>query len=273
MNGKSHWDDVALIIFSCDKFSDLWDANITLLDQNWGDRELETYIVTDKPSMRSFQGVKIISASAGLEFSDRVAEMLGQVEKKYFFVLLDDYFLINKVNTKAIRRCADIVAENDLDYLRVYTYLNGRYNKKLLSDYSDVCIIETDARYKINMYPSFFSRRFLEKTVDEKRNIWQYEVMLTMIGERCGTKCAMMRNNSITMLDVVRKGKILRKANRYLKKTGIYHGSRPVIGLMSQIKLDFVFLMKLILPRRITLLIRKVLMKCGVHFYSEMYKQ
>ena len=37
-------EDLSVIISTCDKFSDLWDANIQLLNQNWADRNAETFL-------------------------------------------------------------------------------------------------------------------------------------------------------------------------------------------------------------------------------------
>ena len=42
-------NNFSIIISTCDKFSDLWDAHILLLNQNWADRNVETFLVTDIP--------------------------------------------------------------------------------------------------------------------------------------------------------------------------------------------------------------------------------
>ena len=44
-------DTITCLIFSCDKFSDLWDANLKLFRENWPERDFETFIVTDKLSL------------------------------------------------------------------------------------------------------------------------------------------------------------------------------------------------------------------------------
>lgn len=48
-------NNFSIIISTCDKFSDLWDAHILLLNQNWADRNVETFLVTDKPTDRTFE--------------------------------------------------------------------------------------------------------------------------------------------------------------------------------------------------------------------------
>lgn len=45
---------MTMLILSCDKFSDLWDGHIKLLEKNWPDRDMDTIIVTDAPSHRDY---------------------------------------------------------------------------------------------------------------------------------------------------------------------------------------------------------------------------
>ena len=52
--------NMTMLILSCDKFSDLWDGHIKLLEQNWPDRDMETYIVTDAPTDKKYTGIRII---------------------------------------------------------------------------------------------------------------------------------------------------------------------------------------------------------------------
>ena len=67
-------NNFTVIISTCDKFSDLWDANIQLLNQNWADRNTETFLVTDKPTERKFENVKVIAAGEGTEITERRSE-------------------------------------------------------------------------------------------------------------------------------------------------------------------------------------------------------
>ena len=55
-------EKLTLVINSCDKFSDLWENHIDILNKSWPDREAETLLVTDKDTSASFEGVEIFSA-------------------------------------------------------------------------------------------------------------------------------------------------------------------------------------------------------------------
>ncbi|MBR4761406.1 MAG: hypothetical protein IK086_02060 [Clostridia bacterium] len=263
----------SIIISTCDKFSDLWEANITLLEKNWGDRGVDTYLVTDKPTERRFDNVTVIAAGEGKEITERLAAAIEFIKTDYVVFLLDDYFLPDKVDAKKIDYCMNAMAKENFDYLRLYTFINAKYFKEKVAGYEDIYHVTTDARYNINLYPCGFSVKFLRETLKgETRNAWQYEVSLTKIGDSFGAKCALTNPNALNMLDVVRKGRIIRKAKRYLDKHDLYHGDRPVLDIFTTLKLGTIYKLKIILPRKLVNFIRRVLKKCGKKFYSDEYE-
>ena len=44
---------MTMLILSCDKFSDLWDGHVKQLEKYWPDRNVDTYIITDKQSEKN----------------------------------------------------------------------------------------------------------------------------------------------------------------------------------------------------------------------------
>lgn len=264
--------DYSVIISTCDKFSDLWDANVTLLEKNWGDRGVDTYFVTDKPTDLEYERVKFIAAGEGAEITERIKAALKVIETKYIVFLLDDYFLTKPIDTAKIDRYIEIMRKEKLDYLRLYTFLNAKYFKEKIGDCGDIYKVTTDARYNVNLYPCVFSREFLAATVEGgTKNAWQYEVSLTKTADRYGAKCALVNPDAIDMLDVVRKGRLIRKAKRYLDKYDLYHGDRPVMDLFTTVKLGAVYRLKSLMPRKFSSFIRGILKKCGKKFYSDEY--
>ena len=183
----------SIIISTCDKFSDLWEANVKLLEKNWGDRGVDTFLVTDKPTDRHYDNVQIISAGEGTEITERLKAAIEFIKTDYVVFLLDDYFLPDKVDTNKIDYCMNAMEKEGFDYLRLYTFINAKYFKEKVDGYSYIYRVTTDARYNINLYPCGLSVKFLKETLKgEVRNAWQYEVSLTRIGDRYGAKCALL---------------------------------------------------------------------------------
>lgn len=169
--------DMTLLILSCDKFSDLWDGHIKLLEQNWPDRNIDTYIVTDTPTDKKYPGVKIISAGTEVEWSDRLAFALKNVKTENVFVTLDDYFLIQKVDDQSISSLIDMMNKEHIDYVRLFPRPK-RATREELPDYKGVNRIDTSCDYSVNLYSGIWKRSFIESCVRIPLNAWKFEVSL-----------------------------------------------------------------------------------------------
>lgn len=230
-------DKITCLIFSCDKFSDLWDSNLKMFRENWPERDFETYIVTDKPTDRAYPDVRIIAAGADVEWSDRLKYALQHVTTEYVFVTLDDYFLIKKVNNSRMERLVDLMEKDGYDYIRLFKNPT-RATGKAVSGIPDLYHIINEVNYSVNLYSGFWSKKFFEFCVHEPKNAWMFEVTLHEQAVNYGAKCLVSYGNDYQILDVVRKGKVLHKAARYFKKhPGIYDGDRELQTASFEFKL------------------------------------
>lgn len=260
---------IAMLILSCDKFSDLWDGQVKLLEKNWPSRNMKTFIVTDKQHMSNYSNVSIMAAGEGKEWSERLSYALSKISTDYVFITLDDYYLIKPVNNDKINKILDIMDKDNYDYVRLY--LRPKCPKKnRIKEYENFYKINTRDRYSVNLYAGIWKKSFLQNTIKSPKNAWQFEVSLPHIATEIGAKCAMSNNKEYVILDVVRKGKLLHKAVRYFKKNkNIYNGNRKVISWWYEIKLGIRTLGIRIMPKFVTKLIRNYMIKRGHHYYSQ----
>jgi hypothetical protein len=259
-------DKLTLVIHSCDLYSDLWDGHIQLLNQNWADRNLNTLLITDKITKKQYRDISIIPAGEGTEFSERSKHMLKYIHTKYVLVTLDDYYPVNIVNNNMLERLIDIMENENLDYIRLFPDPNARMKFK---SYEKLYHIPLNVNYSVNLYQGIWRKEFIEKTIGTRLNAWQYEVSLTKIAAKLNAKCVLSKGKEFEILDVVRKGKILHRAARYFKKHNLYNGERKVISYAEEFRI-FVFSKgKKILPRSVSITLKRLLKKLGVKFYSE----
>lgn len=259
-------DEVALTISSCDKFSDLWNVHFQLLSQNWEHHPKETLLVTDCETEKSFSGIYVFSAGDNLEFPARLKEALKEINAQYVFLTLDDYFVISNIDDNKLDLVFAFIKENDIDYFRLFPIPNNgtptKENKKWKW-------IDLNTNYAVNLYPGIWKKAFLEKALESNLSPWQFEVTLTQTAKDNRAKCVMSKCKEYPILDVVRKGKVLRKANRYLKKNGFDIGNRPIIPFATELKLNIIGYGSRILPPKIAKGIRGLLHKFGMSFYSD----
>ncbi len=218
---------LTLLIHSCDKFSDLWPAHIKLLNQNWPDRGIRTILLTDKPRDDKYDGVEIIGAGDGKEITERIRHVLPLIDTEYVLVTLDDYFPIYPIDTAKIERLVTVMNKVGYDYIRLFKEPTC-CNLSRTSD-KDIFSFTLDNEYVVNLYVGIWRKNFIANTLSEKSlSAWDYEVSLTPIAAQLSAKCAMSIGNEFPILDVVRKGKILRNAAQFLNRHGLYNGDRPI---------------------------------------------
>ncbi len=264
--------DFELIISSCDRFSDLWDAHVQLLKESWKDRPERIYLATDRSTEKAYEGIKIISAGEGTEITERMKAVLELVESDYIVFTLDDYFLTEPIYTSNIQRGIDFMENNRVDFLRLVPatkwYLR-RENAKPCKGYPGYFIRDiSTGNYKITLTPGIWRTDFMRKTVSRKMNAWEYEVALTGMAREFGAVCAISNHNEFPYLDVVRKGKLLRKADRYFKRNPIYHSEREVMKLKDEMALNFRTRLKHVLPKKQLNKLKKAMIRRGHTYYS-----
>lgn len=261
--------NMTMLILSCDKFSDLWDGHIKLLEQNWSDRDMETFIVTDAPTDKSYPGIRVINAGADVEWSDRLAFALKQVKTDYVFITLDDYFLIKKVDDQSIVDLMSMMEKENIDYIRLFPRPK-RATRKELEGYSGINLIDTSCDYSVNLYSGLWKKVFAESCVRIPLNAWKFEVSLHKRAEEYGANCVVSHRNEFEILDVVRKGKLLHKSAAYFKRhPGIYNGNRETNTWGYEIKLTIQQQVSRHLPWGMHQWVKGVMTKAGMHFYSD----
>ncbi len=227
-------DNLTLLIHSCELFSDLWDAHVKLLNKNWADRGIDTFIVTDDKTDKVYPGVEIISAGEGKEITERTAFALPKIKTEFVLVTLDDYLLTKPISTERIERLVGIMEKESLDYMRLF-YRPKK--KRYKTQYKKIYSYDMDGDYVVNLYSGIWRKDFIEKTIHEKLNAWEYEVKLSEMARQLNARCMVSLGNEFPIMDTVRKGRILNFPYLYLKMHHLYDGGREVMPVLSELKL------------------------------------
>ena len=234
-----------LLISSCDKYSDLWDLQVYHLNKNWPDRNMRPVIVTDCSSKKEYEDVQVFPAGDELEMPQRLKAILNSVSTEYVFISLDDYFLTQKVDNQRIENLLDAMDEYELDYIRLFPIPKER---KVVNKEQKLYWIDLNRNYGVNLYPGIWRKSFLEQTVRNSLDAWKYEVSLTTIAKENDRRCAMSRGEDFVFVDIIRKGKLLSKAEKYLSSNGMTL-DREHISKTEEFKLNLMFWTKKNMPR------------------------
>ena len=258
---------ISLLISTCEKFSDLWDEHIALLRKHWKGSFWKVYMVTDKPTEKKYDGIEIISAGMEKDFPLRLKFAAEFIQSDYILLTLDDYFLTDDIDPDKLMYLADRAEKERIRYLKLYD--RRRTNPRNYDPIEQLTPIDLDKKYAVTLYPAIWEKDFLFYSVETDISPWQYEPSLTLYAKNCAANCMFSHTGCFPILDVVRKGKVLHKANGYFKRNGIDIGDRPLISRAMEVKLTLMDWISWYTPRKAFVAGKKVLRKMGLHFYSD----
>ncbi len=268
MNQKEISKYLTVLILSCEKYSDLWAGQVQQLNHYWPSPDVKKIIVTDKETDIKLDGFQVFSAGDTKEWSERLSIVLDIIDTEYVLITLDDYYLIKKVEDSRISEAIDLMDQHKLDYVRLFKRPT-KANMDKINNHLNTFYINPAHPYSVNLYAGIWKKKFLQFTVREPLNAWQFEVRLPKLSIEYKAKCAVM-NGTYDILDVVRKGKVLRKANRYFKKhPGIYTGNRDVNTIKDEFKLTLLTLAGRYTPNVFRRGIKQTMRKHGYSFFSD----
>lgn len=259
-------ENFSVLISSCDKFSDLWKEHTRLYRENWQGESVRTYLVTDKETDMIFADVEIIVAPSEYDFPMRIKYALQYIDTPYVLLTLDDYFTIAPVKRDDLFYLSNRAEKENIDYLMLYD--RRKDDPKKFKELDILEQIDLNKKYAVTLYPAIWNKEFLSKTVKDDLSPWLYEVSLTKTALEKGANCFFSPAGTFRILDVVRKGKVLHKADRYFKKHGIDIGDRPPISYLTEIKLAIIDRLDWYAPKWFVSLLKKVGRKFGMEFYS-----
>ena len=150
---------LAIIVVSCDKYSDLWDDMFNLLDIHWADRPYETYLATDtKPFEHA--GVKVIHFGNIRQWMVCTRKAVEEIDAPYILFLMEDYFVIKDIDSAVIEEDLALLEKMGGDFINIHQrpyYLN---EKDSLFVSKDVRTIPNNTRYGLDTAGAIWKKSF-----------------------------------------------------------------------------------------------------------------
>ena len=154
-----------VLIMSSDGYEDCWKP-FSILYNKYFPNNYKTYIVTETKTCPYFDTIKKTGA-----WTKRLKEALQELDSEYVLLMLDDYFIHDKVDNNKIKECLKIIKEtNAIVYNFEFKYrqgveLNNRYDIQLNNQY-----------YLNSTQPSIWNRQRLIERLDKEQTPQEWEL-------------------------------------------------------------------------------------------------
>lgn len=260
-------NNIIVLIFTCSAFSDMWENNIKLMDKNWPHHPDYLLCSDGYSKYNSCLDKKVFIANS--DMSSRMMEALSEISNnyEYIFLTLDDYYISKTIDERLFEQLVTFIKEKDIDYCRFYKTPRPKGEPTIIKSLK---FINASNVYDINFYPAIWKTKSLLSLLRKNEDIWKCEARLTRRFKEKGFKgVAFINNNQYPFVDVVRKGKYLRSAYRYLKKNHLFISDRQIRTRKETFSLNIQTFVSHCFPKKIKAKIKQHLKKRGRLFYSD----
>ena len=164
-------DEVGIIYMSCDKYSDLWIEYFRLFRRNWPECPFKIYVLTNTTGP-SIEGVEKLEVGKDITWSDNLLAALERVGHRYVLLLLDDFFLVDRVPGEWVAERIRWAVENDVNCLR----LSPGHPKPVEKCDHNIGLIPKGAIYRTSVRFPLWKKETLRKVLKRGESAWDFEL-------------------------------------------------------------------------------------------------
>ncbi len=216
----SLFEDIALIVPSCDKYKGLWKPFFTLLKKYWFDCPFKIYLISENPN---YLGTVLTILEGILEkdqsWATRLKNALEKIKEPYVFLMLDDYFLMEKVDTERILKLFEIMKKENICHLGLTPFFHP-VDFPQFKDYPDLIEVMQDP-YRVTLQAGIWNREILIKILKDGETPWETEEQGTERSYEFEPFVMMKDEFLIKYIQGVVKGEMPGETREYLKKEEI----------------------------------------------------
>jgi hypothetical protein len=171
-DGPSAKSTMTVLIQSCDRYSDLWKPFYHFFYQNWPDNPFPVYHLSET---RKLSDKQVIDISGGINktWSELLIIALKQIQSEYVLLLLEDYFLIRKVDNLDFYHLLEIAKKESPAFIRIFPVPGPDVDHP---HYTDIGIIDKRSPYSISTQATIWNREVLLNFLVPQESAWDLEV-------------------------------------------------------------------------------------------------
>jgi len=257
-------NNLAILVISCDNYSDLWGPFFTSLTKYWPDVPFKIYLGTNYKDF-SYPGVEVIKAGNDISWADNVRTFLSEIAEDFVLLFLDDIFICDVVNTERIVSLYEFALRENVDVLKLILPRRTRHYKKekqifYMNPLYEYCIDTSISIWRKSMLLSFLKPGY---------SAWDFEVINSEEIRRKGQYPGLfltVNKDQFSYINGVIQKKWVPSSLKQLQKNGIRVdiSHRLTMDLNEVIWENLKTIARIIIPFSIRIKIKKFLICLGL---------
>lgn len=206
--------NLAVVIISCDNYSDLWPPFVAQFRKFWPACPYPVYLTSNK-KVASFENVTSLTVGEDLSWSGNLKLALQAIPEEYVLMFIEDLILLAPVKEAELSSVLAWAAESRPNHVRLnHTEPpTHRFNKF-------VGLVSPGAPYRTSTVLSLWNKATLDKLLVNGESAWEFEI----VGSRRSDEFSdfySVYQNCFPVLNGVIKGKWTRQAAEMLTEQGV----------------------------------------------------
>ena len=163
---------IAILIVSCDKYSDLWDTCALAFNKFWPDCPYDKFLVSnEKVHEKAFFRSILVGKDKTWSYGLNVALESLRNQYDYVFTMVEDYFFFEKVDSAYVSRMFDSFIASDGNFLSLFKLPSrlSRYNEYFGE-------LENNIPYRHSCGFTLWKVSTLIDLLDVNENAWEFEI-------------------------------------------------------------------------------------------------
>lgn len=176
MTKMSKNQDCTVLVCSCDKYEDVLKPFSILWRKYWTDCPFSMALVTESMPADSMVFDRVFSNPVGETWCKMLVKALKEIETQYVMLLMDDYYLTEKVDTAQVLKRLDDAKRLGSNSLRLIP--NPTPKKagavKLLNE-DNLYQYKPKTAYCVACQAGFWRRDYLMRLAEKQQSAWEFE--------------------------------------------------------------------------------------------------
>lgn len=213
---------LAIIVVSCDKYSDVWTPFFTLFFKYWGGCPYPVYLTSNFLHYNDSR-VVTINVESEENWSSSLKKALNKINENYIILILEDFLLTQYVDTERIKELWQYMIEKNAACMRLFPCPGPDKDCK---DNPNIGIIVKGSPYRSSTMIAIWDKEMLLALLLNGETAWEFELKGThRTNDLDRPFLSVKRDTNIPIRYVctaITKGRWIPEIPDFFKKEGIY---------------------------------------------------
>ncbi|PCH56648.1 MAG: hypothetical protein COC15_02860 [Legionellales bacterium] len=224
---KYHFDDITILVPSCDKYSPLWEPFFTLLFKNWPsllthNNNVPIVLIGNNKTYKS-QRITNVSIPNEISWSDNVLEAIKHIKTKYTIIILEDYLFNAPVQEDNLHKYYNFMRKHNAAFMQLANVSGNQSMVTISGTHPDgLQQFSKHSKYRTALQIGLWNTASLKWLLRTRESAWRFEIPGSIRSEGMPQPfLAATQHNIFSHLNAAHYGVINNRSLAFIKTHGM----------------------------------------------------